>query len=140
MGLASLVLIPLVTVGYVLMLGVMLRLMTALPDVAVGVDRGVIDSWRATSGNTWRMAGYGFLIYVPMIIVFAILERLVLGATEAVADNGGMAVAVITVLLGVALYLYFLMAQITMLSVAYREIVGLPGPAGGEAAAEPSVA
>lgn len=139
LGLLSLLLIPLVFAGYALMLGVMLRLMIALPDVAVGVDRGVIDTWRATSGNTWRIAGYGLLIYIPMIVVFAILEHLILGTTEAVADDGGMIVAAITVLLGVALYLYFLMAQITMLSVAYREIVGLPGGHEGEATvAEPS--
>ena len=139
LGLLSLILIPLIFVGYALMLGVMLRLMISLPDVAVGVDRGVIDTWRATGGNTWRIAGYALLIYIPMFIVFAILERLVLGTTETVADSGGMVVAAITVLLGVALYLYFLMTQITMLSVAYREIVGLPGTAEGEPAAEPSL-
>jgi len=127
LGLLSLVLIPLVFVGYALMIGGMLRLMLALPDVAVGVDRGVIDTWRATGGNTWRIAGYALLIYIPMFIVFAILERLILGTTEAVADSSGMVIAATTVLLAVALYLYFLMTQITMLSVAYREIVGLPG-------------
>ncbi|PKP77461.1 MAG: hypothetical protein CVT81_09295 [Alphaproteobacteria bacterium HGW-Alphaproteobacteria-3] len=139
LGLLFLVLIPLVLVGYALMIGVTMRLLLALPAVAVGADGGVIETWHATSGNTWRIAGYTLLIYIPMFVVFAILERLILGTTEAMTDNGGMVIAAMTVLLGIVLYLYFLMTQITMLSVAYREIVGLPGGHEGEATvAEPS--
>jgi predicted ferric reductase len=72
---------------------------------------------------------YG-LIALGLVIVLSLI---------AAALGGGAVLMVLVAAVGLAAYFYFLMLQITMLSVAYREIVGLPGGHEGEAtAAEPS--
>jgi hypothetical protein len=123
--------------AYLLVLGFLLRLMLALPDAAIGQPGKVIGIFPASQGNTWRMVGYGVLIgLIYTAILFGLV--LILGLLGAVIGGGAIAVLLLGAV-GLAAYFYFLMLQITMLSVAYREIVGLPGGHEGEATvAEPS--
>jgi len=109
-----------------------LRIMLALPDASVGQGGRVFAVFRASAGNGWRLLGLAMLVGLSMIaIMFAI--ALVIGLVVKVLGLGlttspaALAVAAIVYL---GIYLYFLMAQITMLSVAYREIIGLPAASG----------
>lgn len=123
-------------VVYLLILGLFMRLMLALPDVAIGMPGKVRTILKATEGNTWRMVGYTVLIGIIYLVALVIL--LTAGSILGSVLGGPVAVALFAIL-AIAAYFYFLMLSITMLSVAYREIVGLPGGHEGEATvAEPS--
>lgn len=126
-----------IVAAYLLVLGILLRLMLALPDAAIGQPGKVIGVFSASQGNTWRMVGYGLLIgLIYTVILFGLV--LIMGLLGAVLGGGAIAVLLLGAV-GLAAYFYFLMLQITMLSVAYREIVGLPGGHEGEATvAEPT--
>ena len=133
-GLLALAGVLLMIFGYLYVLGVMLRMMLALPDVSIGGAGKVFSILSATAGSTWRMVGYalliGFaygLIALGLVIVLSLL---------AAALGGGAVLTVLISAAGLGAYFYFLMLQITMLSVAYREIVGLPGGHEGEATVE----
>lgn len=126
-----------IIVGYLVVLGIFLRLMLALPDAAVGGSGKVFAAFSASAGNTWRMVGYAILIGIVFALA-VIVVAVVVGLVSAML-GGGIVTTVLAAVVGLAAYFYFLMSQITMLSVAYREIVGLPGGHEGEAtAAEPS--
>lgn len=118
-------------VGYLLIIGVFMRMMLALPDAAIGLSGKVRAVLAATRGNTWRMTGYAVLIGLLYGIV-ALVLILVLSILGGVLGAGPVVLAVSGVV-GIAAYFYFLMLSITMLSVAYREIIGLPGGHEGEA-------
>ncbi|MEX0838551.1 MAG: hypothetical protein WD034_03385 [Parvibaculum sp.] len=139
LGPAGIVLLPLGVVLNVFMLGVVVRLMLALPDAALGGGQGVLGTFAATSGNTWRISGFALLIYLPVFILLAVVEGIAGLALTSAADLIGSIAAVVSAIISLALYLYLMMTQVTMLSVAYREIVGLPGGHEGEATvAEPT--
>jgi hypothetical protein len=127
------VMVGLVSLGgiFVVLLfgGYVTRLMLALPDAAIGQAGRVFTVFRMARGNTWRLIGYTFLILLMMVVVVLIAFLLagVVGALLLLLGQPGLAIATIVgVVLYVAIYLYFVMVGITMLSVAYREIVGLP--------------
>jgi len=128
-GMLALLSIPLLFVGYALMLAFVIRLMLALPGAAVGAGKGVIETLRASGGNMWRIAGYTLLIYVPFTIGVVLIQYIVAAALDAADGAGGVLGAVFAAIVALAVYLYFVITQITMLSVAYREIVGLPDDA-----------
>lgn len=117
---------------YFMAIGMWLRLSLALPDASVGAGGRVFAVFRASSGNTWRMLGVSLLLALIAIIVIIAIFALV-GAAGFASVSSSPAILAATVVIYLAVYLYFLMTQITMLSVAYREIVGLPG---GQAAQE----
>ena len=139
-GILALLSIPLLFVGYALMLAFVIRLMLALPGAAVGAGKGVIETLRATGGNMWRIAGYTLLIYVPFTIGVVLIQYIVAAALDAADGAGGVLGAVFAAIVALAVYLYFVMTQITMLSVAYREIVGLPDDATLATGPEPTPA
>lgn len=140
LGPAGIVLLPLVVVLHVFMLGIVMRLMLALPDAALGGGKGVLGTFAATSGNTWRISGFALLIYLPVFILFAVVEGVTALALTSAADLIGSIAAMASAFISLALYLYFMMTQVTMLSVAYREIVGLPGDAPPAVVVEPAPA
>lgn len=104
------------------------RFMLALPDASLGQGGRVFAMFGASAGNSWRLFALILLVGLS-IFAFAFVVAVVLGLAvkafgiEMAASPAAVAVAAIVYL---AAYLYFLMAQITMLSVAYREIIGLP--------------
>ena len=106
---------------YVAALMVMFRLMIALPDAAVGEGGRVFEIFRRTQGNSWRLFGAFFLVFLLGGVALAITS-VVLGLLAAIGFVG----VLIGGLLYAGTYLFFLMMQITMLSVSYREIIGLP--------------
>jgi hypothetical protein len=124
-GGSPLILLSIGVLVYVAILAVfvalMQRLMLALPHVALGNASRIWLIWRETKGNMWRLLGYYMLIILPVTIILVLLPMLK---------------PVSLVLFGV-LYAPFLalvmMLSITMLSVAYREIIGLPAAAAPEA-------
>lgn len=124
---------------YIFIVGLILRLMMGLPDAAVGQSGKIFRAFAATRGNTWRLGGYAVLMGLLTLLVL-IAEILIVGFfLRYVLWQSPLVWALVVVVVAAASYFYFLMLQITMLSVAYREIVGLPGGHEGEATvAEPS--
>ncbi len=133
--------------GAILFLGIFLLLMLlfvrisiALPDAALGGRGSVRATFSRTEGNSWRLLGYNFLVQLVLMVislVYSLLLMLVIAALF--SDRTGTGATLISILLNIPIYLYSSMVGVTMLSVAYREIVGLPGGHEGEAtAAEPS--
>lgn len=115
---------------YFLAFGLLMRLMLALPDASVGAGGRVFATFRASEGNTWRLVGFvmllGFLTSTALVVaIFAIGAAA--NAAGITSVSGSPVFIALSVIVGLAIYLYFVMAQVTMLSVAYREIVGLPG-------------
>jgi hypothetical protein len=103
--------------------------MIALPDAALGQGGRVMEAFRRTRGNSWRLLG-AFLILLVTAAILMVIAGLVLGALSGI----GLVGTVIGDILYAGVYLFSLMVQITMLSVAYREIVGMPGEEVSEAA------
>ncbi len=124
---------PLGFLAYLLILALLIRLMLALPDAAIGQPGRVVALFKATHGNTWRILGYMLLIGLIWIPLF-VLAAFIIGAVAMLMGTAG---GILAGVLYLAVYLYFLMTQITMLSVAYREIIGLPGEVPAEGAPEP---
>lgn len=116
-------------VVYLISFAVLMRLMLALPDAAIGQTGRVFSIFKATRGNTWRMLGCSLLVGIPAFLGTAV----VIGVFVAVPSPFG---ALLAAVIGTAAYIYFLMTQVTMLSVAYREIVGLPTDASAAVAGE----
>lgn len=114
---------------YLLMLGFLMRLLLALPDATVGGRGRVFAVFRASSGNTWRLLGLllllGFVSTTVIGVAFMAISALA-NAVGVTSVSSSPAFIVISVFVGLAIYLYFALAQITSLSVAYREIIGLP--------------
>ncbi|MDO8289467.1 MAG: hypothetical protein Q7T44_09645 [Parvibaculum sp.] len=90
------------------------RWMLLLPHVALGYPSSLKFIWQATRGNGLRLLAYFILVFVPIGALIA---------TSYVAT--GLS-PLASVLVGLPVYVVTLMLSITMLSVAYREIIGLP--------------
>lgn len=127
---------------FLLLILLFVRISLALPDAAVsgrGAIRGIFER---TEGNSWRLVGYNILVQLILMVVslvYSLILTLIVSAIFADRTGGGAMLA--TVLLNIPIYLYSSMVGVTMLSVAYREIVGLPGGgAGGTSAADPASA
>lgn len=133
------VLVPLIVIGYAVFIAMIFRVSLALPDAAIG-GRSVLAVLRGTRGNTWRILAYVLLVVLASIVLTFVITLVVSLAVAAMAAFGGLGQIVgvgAGTVFGIAVYAYLLMLQITMLSVAYREIVGLPGDAGPAIASEP---
>ena len=124
-------------VFFLLML-LFVRISIALPDAALGGRGSVRVTFERTEGNSWRLLGYNILVQLALMVVsliYGLLATLILGSVFADSTNG--AAMLTSALLNIPIYLYSSMIGVTMLSVAYREIVGLPdgeGPTGAEPA------
>ncbi len=107
-----------------------LRGALVLPHAALGEGSRLGDVFGRSSGNGLRLLGLAVLLYLPfmLLIVVALLAsggslfRLATGLT---VDGLGVT-WLLTSLIGTAIYFYVVMLQVTMLSVSYREIIGLP--------------
>jgi len=108
----------------------LIRVSVAFPDAALGEGGSIGAAYRRTTGNAWRLLGYSLIVQIPLSVVVALVQMALAGAFAALL--GASAKLVVTVLM-LPLSLYVAMIGITMLSVAYRELVGLPQP-GSEAA------
>ena len=106
---------------YVAALMVIFRLMIALPDAAVGQGGRVLEMFRRTRGNSWRLLGAFILLFLIGGVAMG-LAGVVFGLLAGIGFVG----VLVAGLLYAGVYLFFLMMQITMLSVSYREIIGLP--------------
>tara|TARA_R110000824_G_scaffold366730_1_gene555406 strand:- start:1524 stop:2240 length:717 start_codon:yes stop_codon:yes gene_type:complete len=116
-------------VGYFWAIGLFLRLSLALPDAAMGGEGKVFALFARSAGNTWALAGALLLIGLVAfggVILWALISYAVISAGA----------SLISILIVAMLYLifsfFFLMTQITLLSVAYREIIGLPSNGASE--------
>ncbi|MGV8996889.1 MAG: hypothetical protein ACOH12_08090 [Parvibaculaceae bacterium] len=106
----------------------LIRLSLALPDAALGQGGRVSDMYKASAGNSWRLLGLALLIGLviataTIVIAFVVVK---LAGALGLSFATSPALLVVGALLYMGVYLYFIMASVTMLSVAYREIIGLP--------------
>lgn len=140
-GVLSSVIAVLVLATYFWLISLFMRLMLALPDASVGQGGRLRAVFKASTGNGWRMLALALLLGVVTIIGL-IVALFLLGLAVGLllrADDGVSLVAIIGgVVVYVAAYHYFLMTQVTMLSVAYREIIGSPPMQGLGTLAEPA--
>ena len=107
---------------YFVALTVMFRLMIALPDAALGRGGRLFEMFDKTKGNSWRLFG-AFLLLLLIAGTATVIGSIIVGLLGAL----GIAGALIGGVLYIGIYLFSLMVQITMLSVAYREIIGVSG-------------
>jgi len=121
--------IPIIFIGAIWANVAFLRMSLALPDAAIGRGGRIKLVFSASAGNGMRL--FGFAILLGLVCLIPLLAMSVIEGVfqlfvvqRGVADTWPASLVVAT--LNGAIYLYFIMLQITMLSVAYREIVGLP--------------
>jgi len=126
------------------LLPLMARSALVFPHVALGNRSELREMWRRTKGNGWRLAGYFILViltaticsWLVLLPIYSLIGGGIFPTPEQLIhlrENTTLMLA--QYLLGIPFTLVWTMLTITMLSVAYREIVGLPGAAGGEPAA-----
>lgn len=129
----------------VVLLFVMSRLSIVLPHVALGNPSRIRFIWNTTKGNSWRLAAFFALVALCAALASAIAVApldLLLGiplmaTQETVRDLAASPWKfALRFVVSIPLTLAWAMLTVTMLSVAYREIVGLPadGVAASEAA------
>ncbi|MEQ8268043.1 MAG: hypothetical protein RH982_12665 [Parvibaculum sp.] len=126
----------------VLASAVSMRLSLALPDAATEGRGRVISTFVASHGNTWRLVLCDLAVRCARLLL---LWGLALGCgavsgsfLEEFGKLEGATAFVVLLVLGAPLYFYLLMLEVGLLSVAYREIVGLPGSREGQPASEPA--
>ncbi|MEQ8268044.1 MAG: hypothetical protein RH982_12670 [Parvibaculum sp.] len=117
---------------YIFFVGLVLRLMMGLPDAAVGQSGQIFRAFGATRGNTWRLGGYAVLTGLLILLVLFTGILTIGFFLRYILWQSPLIWALVVVVVAAAAYFYFLMLQITMLSVAYREIIGLPGTPSAE--------
>ncbi len=105
------------------------RLSLALPDVALGGKGALGQAWDRSRDNGWRLLGYWILVQAAVGIGAKIIDVIVFALISQVLDAFTANIVATVVTLPVSIYV--LMIGVTMLSVAYREIVGLPADSGG---------
>ncbi|MCE9651059.1 MAG: hypothetical protein K8R18_15680 [Parvibaculum sp.] len=100
---------PFAAVG--LLLG---RWILVLPHVAMGYGSSLRFVWQQTRGNSWRIFAYMVLVFLPvgLLVALSLMAQAVSLEFAAAVDA--------------PVYIVTAMLSITCLSVAYREIVGLP--------------
>lgn len=106
------------------------RVSLAFPDAAMGGSGKIGDALSRTAGYSWKLIVYFLLILLPLGFVLSVitklLEKLFIPAFAAgVPDLIGYETIAAEIIL-LPLSVYVLMINVTMLSVAYREIIGLP--------------
>ncbi|MGV8996890.1 MAG: hypothetical protein ACOH12_08095 [Parvibaculaceae bacterium] len=115
---------------YIFLLVWTVRASLALPDVALGGTGSVFNAWEKTEDSSFRLLGYSLLIQIAVLLgtnvipllVFLLVKML---SASLITSLEGME-RIVTSFLCLPLQLYALMIAVTMLSVAYREIIGLP--------------
>ncbi|MBA4210517.1 MAG: hypothetical protein C0454_13400 [Parvibaculum sp.] len=124
---------------FILLVMLIARISLALPDSAVGGGGSLGAMFDRSKGNGWRLIGYHLLIALGLTLV-SFIYSMVLGLLPLEPTQGNIPVfLIVLVLLNIPLQLFTSMIGVTSLSVAYREIVGLPGGHEGEATvAEPT--
>ena len=134
-------LVFILVVGYVaLVLCIALvasRLILVLPHVAIGQPSNLRFIWNHTRGNSWRILGYTFLVsllamvgLLLMLLVNWLLGMPMAQTPEALKDMLDHPTAfLIAGIVDLPIQIAWVMLTITMLSVAYREIIGLPADA-----------
>ncbi len=119
------------------------RLMLVLPHVALGNRSQLRFIWRNSDGNSWRLVGYFLLVALgvgigSIIVVLPIYWLLGISIFSSAEVFHDMATNpwkfTLRFIVSIPLSLIWTMATITMLSVAYREIIGLPEGAAPESA------
>lgn len=110
------------------------RLILVLPHVAIGQPSNLRFIWNHTRGNSWRILGYTFLVsllamvgLLLMLLVNWLLGMPIAQTPEALKDMLEHPTAFLIVgIVDLPIQIAWVMLTITMLSVAYREIIGLP--------------
>lgn len=101
----------------------LIRVSIAFPDAALGQGGAIRAAFDRTAGNGWRLFGYSLLVQLPLSIGVGLVQMALAGALAALL---GASAKLVVVLLMLPISLYVAMIGVTMLSVAYRELVGLP--------------
>jgi len=121
------------------------RLVLVLPHVAIGQPSNLRFIWNHTRGNSWRILGYTLLVSLLALVgmLLMLLVNWLLGmpmaqTPEALKDMLEHPTAFLIVgIVDLPIQIAWIMLTITMLSVAYREIIGLPAGAGMGDSPEP---
>ncbi|MET0192240.1 MAG: hypothetical protein ABW200_02590, partial [Hyphomicrobiaceae bacterium] len=92
------------------------RLSLVLPAGALGERLTLGEAWRATRGNTWRLACASMLCSLPPLIPFAVLLWHV--------DGSALAVSIIGRTVYSLAYVLIVTIAVTLLSLAYRHFFG----------------
>jgi hypothetical protein len=125
---------------YVAIAYLVARMFVAFPDAALGHSGSIVEAFTRTDDNMGRL-----LIYTVLIQIGALAVSLFVGLGTTIVVNTLVQPAslkALTFAMVGASVIYFpvfifnLMVGITMLSVAYREIVGLPPDAAAALANE----
>lgn len=118
-------------VSYLFTVMWILRVSLALPDAATGGLVGIRTAFAKSSGNGWRLLGYALLVQFGVGLGYALAQigaAFVLQRVLPQETPGSLFTAeAIAALVCLPVTLYVAMIGVTMLSVAYREIIGLPG-------------
>lgn len=133
-GIALLVL-PLLLVAFYLAA----RFSFVFPAAAVDENFGLLESWRTTAGNAWRLIGAYLLALVPMLAAAAILMVIagtllgVSGMMDGGPDFGGGVIGTIVfIALAAVLNYVFAAVFVSLLSLAFRTCTGwIPDTGGG---------
>lgn len=116
------------------------RFSLAFPDAALGQGGSISEAWTRTEGNGWRLLIYGLLVQTPSSAITWIGGFVIGVVVKTVLSLAGVATPDLTMKIGMVFILPIMLFQwmvtVTMLSVAYREIVGLPS---GMAPAMPDI-
>lgn len=119
----------------IVILPVIARLSLVLPHVAVGNLSRIGDVWEATTGNGLRLVAYFLSVvltvsggsFILIAAISAILGFEVIPSVEGIIQRANDPRWIfMSFVISVPFTLVWTMLTITMLSVAYREIVGLP--------------
>ncbi|HEU4381580.1 MAG TPA: hypothetical protein VFR73_23665 [Hyphomicrobiaceae bacterium] len=127
-GALSLIVTMLAGFGVGLGVGVFVlpRLSLVLPAGALGERLTLGEAWRATRGNTWRLACASLLCSLPPLIPAAALVFLVEGTS---LDESVIGITVYSLA-----YVLIVTIAVTLLSLAYRHFVERPGASAAQVA------
>lgn len=91
------------------------RLSLVLPAIALGERLSLAGAWRATRGNTWRLAWASLLCSLPPLVPSTFLLWYV--------DSSARTASVIAGAVSSLAYVLFVTIAVTLLSLAYRHFV-----------------
>jgi len=107
-----------VAAGLAIALLVLPRVSLVLPAIALGEPLSLADAWRATRGNTWRLAWASLLCSLPPFVPFVPLFWY--------ADLDARTASVIIGTIFSLAYVLIVTIAVTLLSLAYRYFVRQP--------------
>ncbi|MGX1196711.1 hypothetical protein [Parvibaculum sp. MBR-TMA-1.3b-4.2] len=129
LGGLALIAVPLLFIGLIAGAVALLRMSLALPDAAVGRGGRIRFVFAQSSGNGGELLGFSILLSILSMIPALVFQGMGV-ALQSWFHHQGIEEHWLFLVLGttasVGVSLYFAMLQVTMLSVAYREIIGLP--------------